>query len=129
MITQLNTDMAGQNINSSIDSLSSIIKSIEDNPQNKDLTQELRSNSLRALMFTGGMRDILNDLSYNESVFNTLIDDLDDGYDIIQSSLNSYKFDNETFNTVEKLLTQIVGLINDLQTLSIEKNHDINLSA
>ena len=61
-----------------------------------------------------------------EQNINNVIDNLDD---TIQLTLESYKFDNGTFNTVEKLFTQTVGLINDLQTLSIEKNYDIDLSA
>ena len=129
MVAQLNTDIARQNINDSFAHIASITTSIASNPQNKDLTQDLRRHSLMALMMVEGMRDILNDLSYDEEVIQTLIDNLDDGYDALNASMEQYKFDGEIYNTVDKLLTQLTGLINDLQTLSIEKANEINLTA
>jgi uncharacterized protein (UPF0305 family) len=129
MTAKLSAETARLNINSSIDNIATVTQHLANRPQNKDLTLELRRNSLMALMLVKGMRDILDDLSYDEKVIDSLIENLDEGYDTLNASLEGYKSDEETFNTVEMLLTELIGLINDLQTLTIEKTHEINLSA
>lgn len=65
-----------------------------------------------AKVFTSGMREILNDLTYDEAVFNELLAKLDDDYDEVveeYKQLKSYA-SQKVITEVDRLLTELAKL-------------------
>jgi hypothetical protein len=65
-----------------------------------------------AKVFTSGMREILNDLTYDEAVFDELLAKLDDDYDEVvkeYDQLKTYASQNVVVE-VDKLLTELAKL-------------------
>jgi len=84
---------------------------------------DAKRHATTAMLFVTGTREILRDLNYKEDVFEKLLSDLDDSYDYLKAySLT----DNGTKlkDMIDRLLTQMVKLQDEISTLIVEHKHD-----
>jgi len=82
----------------------------------------IKSRARTALVFTQGMRDILDDLTFDYDVFEKLLFDLDDNYEIVKTE---YATVNEPGlkSIVDQLMTQMVKLQMEISDKLVDFKH------
>jgi len=69
----------------------------------------IKTHTRTALVFTQGIRDILDDLTFDYDVFEKLLFELDDNYEIVATKYATAN-DPELRSIVDQLMTQMVKL-------------------
>jgi hypothetical protein len=82
----------------------------------------IKSYARTALVFTQGMRDILDDLTFDYDVFEKLLFDLDDNYEIVKMEYAAIN-DTELKSIVDQLMTQMVKLQMELSDKLVDFKH------
>ena len=81
-----------------------------------------QQNTNTALVFTQGMRDILDDLTFDYDVFEKLLFDLDDNYEIIKTEYITVN-DLELKSIVDQLMTQMIKLQMEISDKLVDFKH------
>jgi hypothetical protein len=82
----------------------------------------IKTHARTALVFTQGMRDILDDLTFDYDVFEKLLFDLDDNYEIVKSEYETVN-DSELKSIVDQLMTQMVKLQMQISDKLVDFKH------
>lgn len=82
----------------------------------------IKTHARTALVFTQGMRDILDDLTFDYDVFEKLLFDLDDNYEVVATEYATVN-DPELKSIVDQLMTQMVKLQMEISDKLIDFKH------
>ena len=82
----------------------------------------IKSHARTALVFTQGMRDILDDLTFDYDVFEKLLFDLDDNYEIVKTEYATVN-DPELKSMVDQLMTQMVKFQMEISDKLVDFKH------
>ncbi len=82
----------------------------------------IKAHAHTALVFTQGMRDILDDLTFNYDIFENLLFDLDDNYKIFKTKYATVN-DPKLKSIVDQLMTQMVKLQMEISDKLVDFKH------
>lgn len=82
----------------------------------------IKSHARTALVFTQGMRDILDDLTFEYDIFEKLLFDLDDNYEVVKTEYATVN-DPELKSIVDQLMTQMVKLQMEINDKLVDFKH------
>ncbi|MGD9970127.1 MAG: hypothetical protein AB7S65_06690 [Sulfuricurvum sp.] len=82
----------------------------------------IKTHARTALVFTQGMRDILDDLTFDYDIFEKLLFDLDDNYEVVATEYAIVN-DLELKSIIDQLMTQMVKLQMEISDKLIDFKH------
>ena len=82
----------------------------------------IKTHTRTALVFTQGIRDILDDLTFDYDVFEKLLFELDDNYEIVATKYATAN-DPELRSIVDQLMTQMVKLQMEISDKLVDFKH------
>jgi hypothetical protein len=82
----------------------------------------IKNQARMALAFTQGMRDILDDLTFDYDVFEHLLFELDDNYEVVKAEYMTVE-NIELKSIVNQLMTQMVKLQMEISDKLVDFKH------
>ncbi|MGZ5208872.1 MAG: hypothetical protein ACXWB0_07625 [Sulfuricurvum sp.] len=82
----------------------------------------IKNQARMALAFTQGMRDILDDLTFDYDVFEHLLFELDDNYEVVKAECMTVENSDLKF-IVNQLMTQMVKLQMEISDKLVDFKH------